>query len=244
MAKAPRAGAVKTRLVPPLTPDQAAALNRCFLQDTALNIADLCATGGCESVIAYTPVGAEHLFNELLPDGFALLPQRGESFGDRLFYAAEDLLALGYESVCLIDSDSPTLPQTILAAAVAALARLRDGVVLGPADDGGYYLIGLKYAHRHLFTGVEWSTEKVLSQTIHRADELHVPIELLPTWYDVDDAKSLTRLCEELFSVHHAGCEGLEPHGARHTRDYLFTLVQKNGLEHLFPLVRSALTVP
>ncbi|MBA3752985.1 MAG: TIGR04282 family arsenosugar biosynthesis glycosyltransferase [Nitrospira sp.] len=243
MAKAPRAGAVKTRLIPPLTPDEAAALNRCFLQDTAMNIADLCASAACEGVVAYTPVGAEFLFKGLLPDSFNLLPQRGDAFGDRLFYAAQDLLALGYESVCLIDSDSPTLPPAILAAAVAALTRRRDGVVLGPADDGGYYLIGLNHADQHLFTSVEWSTERVLSQTIQRAAELHVPFELLPTWYDIDNATSLVRLCNELvFTPHQAGGEGLKPYSAQRTRDFLSKLVQKRGQEQLFSVVSTAST--
>jgi len=123
----------------------------------------------------------------LLPETFKLLGQRGEGFGERLFYATEDLLAVGYESVCLIDSDSPTLPSALLQAAVSALALDGDRVVLGAADDGGYYLIGLKRAHRQLFEKLDWSTPRVLSQTVERAAEINLEVEMLPVWYDVDD---------------------------------------------------------
>src|ERR1700748_169036 len=84
MAKAPRPGKVKTRLSPPLTPDQAAAINTCFLKDTTDNIATLVTEAPCAGVISYTPVGDEHLFEGLLPDGHRLVPQRGDGFGERL----------------------------------------------------------------------------------------------------------------------------------------------------------------
>src|SRR5438105_12173705 len=150
MIKAPRAGASKTRLVPPLTHAEAAALSVCFLRDTAANIARVGAHAhhAAAGVAVYTPVGAAGAFDGLLPEGFSLLAQRGESLSERLCHAAEDLLAVGYESLCLIDADSPTLPTELLALAVAAVARPGERVVLGAADDGGYYLIGLKRAHR------------------------------------------------------------------------------------------------
>src|SRR5687768_15094348 len=119
MIKAPRAGASKTRLVPPLTHEEAARLSVCFLRDTAANIAEACAetsdtSGATHAVAAYTPSGAEAAFEGLLPQSFSLLAQRGDAFGERLFHAASDLLALGYDSCCLIDSDSPTLPRALL----------------------------------------------------------------------------------------------------------------------------------
>lgn len=223
MAKAPRAGAVKTRLQPQLTPEEAAALSVCFLRDTTANLAGVAvATGTAEAVVAYTPVGAESAFEGLLPTGCKLIPQRGDDFGDRLFYAAEDLLAVGYESLCLINSDSPTLPPRALAAAVSSLAREGDRVVLGPADDGGYYLIGLKRAHRRLFDEVAWSTSHVLAQTLERAAEIGLEVELLPTWYDVDDAQTLQRLHDELFpSNGDRRDDGLATYDARHTREHL-----------------------
>lgn len=237
MIKAPRAGAVKTRLVPPLDHDEAAALSGCFLRDTASNIADVASIGAAEGVAAYTPVGAESAFNGLLHAGFNLVAQRGESFGERLFHAAEDLLALGYQSLCLIDSDSPTLPSPFLVDAVRWLAQPGDRVVLGPSDDGGYYLIGLKHAHARLFEDIAWSTDQVLRQTIERACELGLEITLLPAWYDVDDGATLGRLCDELFlpGLKKVRRDGLTGYEASHTRGYLARLIKAEGRGRIWP---------
>lgn len=236
MIKAPRAGASKTRLVPPLTHEEAASLSVCFLSDTAENIAAACAESrdAARGVAVYTPVGAEAAFDELLPAEFALLAQRGETFGERLQHAAEDLLAAGFDSLCLIDSDSPTLPTGALAAAVAELARSGERVVLGPADDGGYYLIGLKAAHARLFAEIDWSTGRVLAQTIERARECGLAVALLPAWYDVDDAVTLARLCAELFAAPDAaGCPPGGPqfagYPAPRTRAHLSRLIESEG---------------
>ena len=259
MIKAPRAGASKTRLVPPLTHEEAAALSVCFLRDTAENIDGACAslhqttapqTGeGVEEspraagVAVYTPAGAEAAFEGLLPRSFALLAQRGEEFGARLLHAAEDLLRLGYDSLCLIDSDSPTLPQSALASAARALDRPGDRVVLGPADDGGYYLIGLRRPHGRLFEEITWSTEHVLRQTIERGRELNLEVELLPTWYDVDDAATLARLCAEQFGPGGRGAPSdsqftageQEGYEAPHTREFLARLIAREGRARIWP---------
>jgi rSAM/selenodomain-associated transferase 1 len=198
MAKAPRPGKVKTRLAPPLTLDQSAALNVCFLQDTTQNLAEVAAGGKAAGLVCYTPVGEEALFEGLLPDGFALIPQRGDGFGERLFYAASDILACGYGSVCLIDSDSPTVPTASYLKAVELLARPGDRVVLGTSDDGGYYLIGMKRAHRQPFTDINWSTGTVAAETRERCAKAYIDFVELPVWYDVDDASSLEILAEEL----------------------------------------------
>src|SRR6266446_526300 len=109
MTKAPRARQVKTRLVPPLTPDEAAELNICFLRDTAAAISQ---AGGenARGIAVYTPVGAEADYIHILPRGFQLVPQRGEDFGERLALAVEDLFQIASASVCLIDSASPSTP--------------------------------------------------------------------------------------------------------------------------------------
>jgi glycosyltransferase A (GT-A) superfamily protein (DUF2064 family) len=132
MAKAPSAGSVKTRLTPPLTNEEASSLSACFLRDTANNIQDLGAAQRADGVIVYTPVTASKVFNGLVPAGFQLLAQRGESLGDRLLNAIRDLLASGHDSAYLINSDSPTLPPTILESAIEALAPAGDRLVLGP----------------------------------------------------------------------------------------------------------------
>jgi rSAM/selenodomain-associated transferase 1 len=218
MAKAPRPGRVKTRLSPPLTPDQASTLNVCFIRDTAENIRQVTEAGNCAGVVAYTPVGDEAAFDGLLPPHFQLLAQRGEGFGERLLYACEDLFACGFGAVCLLDSDSPTLPQGALLQAVEMLSRPGDRMVLGGCDDGGYYLIGLKRLHRRLFEDIDWSTDRVFAQTLQRAKEIGLEAELLPAWYDVDDAVALERLQRELAIPEAAG------YIATHTRAFLDSL--------------------
>ena len=227
MAKAPLAGEVKTRLVPPLTAPEAAALNVCFLRDMAENIERVSEEG----FVVYTPPGSESAFAGVLPERFKLLAQRGAHLGERLCNATEDLLQQGYSAVCLINSDSPTLPGSILIRAVESLARGGDRVVLGAAEDGGYYLIGLKHAHRNLFNEIAWSTSDVLARTTQRAAEIDLPVELLPHWYDVDDAETLDRLCAELFSS-----SGLnEAYPAPHTRAFLEAIIQREGPERICP---------
>ncbi len=220
MAKAPRPGKVKTRLSPPLTPDQASALNICFIRDTTENIQQVTLASNSAGLVAYTPVGDESAFDGLLPSGFQLLAQRGDGFGDRLLYASEDLFSCGFSAVCLIDSDSPTMPQAVLLQAVERLSSAGDRMVLGGSDDGGYYLIGIKRPHHRLFEQIEWSTERVFEQTLERAREIGLRAELLPTWYDVDDAASLERLRRELAAPLGARYAGAG-YDAQHTRDYL-----------------------
>jgi len=228
MTKAPQAGRVKTRLVPPLTPEQAAELNKCFLRDTAAAISSACsrsetATGAC-GIAVYTPVGAESAYTDILPADFSLLPQRGEKFGERLYFAVEDLFDCGFESVCLIDSDSPTVPAENFQQAVELLRMSEDRVVLGPSDDGGYYLIGVKKPHRHLFDQIDWSTERVLIQTMQRATEIGLELKLLPTGYDVDDGVSLQRLRRELLA------NTTSADAAPHTREFLASFVAREKL--------------
>jgi len=227
MAKAPRVGAVKTRLVPPLHPEEAAALNVCFLRDVTANIAQLSDDGTIHGFAAFTPRGEESAFHGRLPKEFRLLAQRGANLGERLFHASEDFLLAGYETVCLINSDSPTLPHTVLREAVDNLRQPGDRIVLGEAEDGGYYLIGLKRPHHRLFEDIAWSTEKVFSQTLQRASEIGLKTSLLPVWYDVDDAGSLRRLCAELFSANRGSRDqGVQGYSAPHTRQYLSQLLK------------------
>ena len=234
MTKAPAAGSVKTRLVPPLSYDEAALLHISFLKDTAENVAQASGLCACDGAAVYTPAGTGPTLEALLPHGFRLVCQRGETLGDRLLSATADLLAAGYGSVCLIDSDSPTLPLAALTTAVALLARPGERVVLGPADDGGYYLIGVKAVRRELFTGISWSTDKVFAQTVERIEAARLAAEVLPHWYDVDDGPSLQRLCEELFAG--SAGERSAPRGyhAPHTRRNLARLLN-SARERVWP---------
>ncbi|HSP44543.1 MAG TPA: TIGR04282 family arsenosugar biosynthesis glycosyltransferase [Chthoniobacterales bacterium] len=232
MTKAPQAGRVKTRLTPPLSPEEAASLNTCFLRDTAMAIAQTTRGGSAQGVAVYTPVGAEAAYAEILPNEFILVPQRGDAFGERLSAATQDLLRLGFESLCLIDSDSPTVPEKAFAQAVEFLSRGEDSIVLGPSDDGGYYLIGLKKLHGQLFEGIDWSTQRVLEQTIDAAREIEVPVHFLPAWFDVDDRATLSRLCQELFGSNGSAGDGF---AAPATRGFLSELLEREGRGRIWP---------
>ncbi|HJU15283.1 MAG TPA: TIGR04282 family arsenosugar biosynthesis glycosyltransferase [Stellaceae bacterium] len=203
MAKASVAGAVKTRLVPPLSPAEAAAFNTCCLADVAANIGAAAQAAPIRGFAAYDPAGAEDFFAAVLPDDFALLPPRPpvplySGIGHSLYHAARDLLAAGFGSLCLVNADSPTLPTQFLVEAVRLLQEPGDRVVLGPAADGGYYLIGLKRLHAPLFQAIAWSTAQVCRQTVARAEQLGIAVAALGEWYDVDDGASLALLAREL----------------------------------------------
>jgi uncharacterized protein len=199
MTKAPRAGQVKTRLSPPLTPVEAAELNRCFLRDMTGAISVTVGERNAAGCAVYTPEGAAETYAEIIPASFHLLPQRGEELGERMSLAVEDLFQLGFSSVCLIGSDSPTIPPRIFSEAVTILEGQENTVVLGPTKDGGYYLVGLNSHGPSLFQDIAWSTEKVLEQTCARARQMNLKVHLLPRGYDVDDAVTLRLLGEELF---------------------------------------------
>lgn len=226
MTKAPRPGRVKTRLSPPLTPEEAAGLNICFLRDTAAAIAN--AAAAAKGIGCYTPVGEEETYRDIFPADFQLIPQREGSFGERLIGAAEDLFSVGFASVCLIDSDSPTVPARTLAEAVNVLSQPNDRVVIGPCDDGGYYLIGLKKLNRRLFQGIDWSTNRVLEQTRARAAEENLEVHLLPIGYDVDDRSTLCRLCDDLF--------GPNESTAPASREFLREVISREGRERIWAL--------
>lgn len=237
MTKAPQPGNVKTRLVPPLTLEEAAELNACFLRDVSTAMARGCTMGDQPSVNGlralglgiYTPIGAESVYASILPREFLLMPQRGDSFGERLIVATEDLFTLGFASVCLINSDSPTVPASSFAEAVSELARPGDRIVLGPSDDGGYYLIGLKQVHRRLFEEIDWSTERVLEQTKQRANELGLGVHELPAGFDVDDRVTLMRLCRELLGANASSDV------APNTRRFLSKIIEREGRERIWP---------
>ena len=239
MAKASVAGTVKTRLVPPLTHAEAAELNSCFLTDVAANIMAAAKRVAIEGFIAYHPPGSERFFKDLLPSGFELLPPKEPTIGRSLFHAAHDLLAAGYGSVCLINADSPTLPTDILVETVRELEGSEDRIVIGPAADGGYYLIGLKRFHPRLFEEIDWSTQRVLRQTLARAGEIGVSAAVLPEWYDVDDAPTLAALVGEIrLSSRTSHRNGYR---APCTAAFLERLAAKNGgigrlLEYAHPL--------
>ena len=220
VAKAPQPGRVKTRLHSRLSVDDATELYRCFLKDTLLLMDSVPQT---ERVISYTPRGEERHFDGIR-DGKngspRMLLQRGESFGDRLYHTFDELFEEGFDSVVIMDADSPTLPRDYLTAAFEELARPGDRVVLGPAEDGGYYLMGLRRPHRRLFEQITWSSDRVLAETAERAGEISLSVSLLPMWYDVDDAATLERLKREVTGDNRFAPLS-EAHEAPHTRRFI-----------------------
>jgi uncharacterized protein len=204
MAKASAPGRAKTRLVPPLTLDQAAALNTAFLRDVADNLLLAARLAPEHASIAgyaaYCPAGTEAFFQRTLPAAIGLIDAALPDFGDCLLHTIEHILGRGHSSAVVLNADSPTLPTAFLVETATLLARPGDRAVLGPSSDGGYYLLGLKTAHRRMFEDVAWSTDRVAEQTLQRAREIGLEVHRLPLWYDVDDAASLRRLHGELCS--------------------------------------------
>jgi rSAM/selenodomain-associated transferase 1 len=207
VAKRPAPGQTKTRLTPPLTPVNAAQLYEAFLCDTLDLIR---AVPDVHPIIAYWPEGEEDYFRALAPD-FELLPQVGADLGARLDNALTHCLSDGFTHAVIMDSDSPTLPANCLTQALAALDSA--DVVLGPCEDGGYYLIGLKRPTPRLLREVPMSTPTVMRDTLALAEVLNLSVAQLPLWYDVDTAAELERLQAELTT--------LAPHRAAHTRQAL-----------------------
>ncbi|MBI3241201.1 MAG: TIGR04282 family arsenosugar biosynthesis glycosyltransferase [Chloroflexi bacterium] len=207
VAKRPRPGQTKTRLAPPLSSEEAAQLYEGFLLDTL----DLMrSVKEAQPILAYLPGDADDYFHCLAPD-FELLLQRGHDLGERLDNTLTHYLTGRFERAVIMDSDSPTLPAEFLRQAFTALDAA--DVVLGPCEDGGYYLIGLKRPAPRLLREVKMSTPNVARDTLALAAEDGLAVSQLPTWYDVDTAAELERLCIELAA--------LPSHRARHTRAFL-----------------------
>jgi len=193
MAKDPRAGTVKTRLCPPLTPETAARLYRCFLSDVLDLVAKL---RDVDPVVAYSPADAGPEFARLTSGRFLLVPQEGEDLGERLEGTFRTLFRRGYKYVSAVSTDSPDLPVEYLQ---EAFRRLENApVVVGPCPDGGYYLIGLSRLVPELFRNMPWSTARVVAETESRARRIGLAVSYLPPWHDVDTAADLDRLVREL----------------------------------------------
>ena len=195
MAKVPGAAAVKSRLHPALGAALATRLYDCFLRD---RLDALWNVDGIDRMIAFTPEDAVDVMARLAPAGFTLIAQRGADLGARLDNLLAGLLAAGHVGAIAVDSDSPTLPMQYVTEAARVLERGEADVVVGPCDDGGYYLIGTRAPHPELFDAMPWSTERVLPLTLERARRSGLHTHQLPAWFDVDTEPDLIRLQREL----------------------------------------------
>jgi len=191
--KYPEAGKVKTRLAATVGTELAAQLYQEFIRctfDMAMQI-EVAAR-----FVTFTPIDKEKELRALFPGPWQWFPQADSAdLGVRIYQAIQYVQQQGYSHVLTIGTDSPSLPEKYFKQAATAL--LHHDLVLGPATDGGYYLIGLKTAPVELFTGIDWSTERVMQQTLQRAEQLRMSVYQLPAWYDVDDLVTLRRFCDE-----------------------------------------------
>ncbi len=190
-AKAPLAGRVKTRLVPPLTHEDAARIARASLEDTARLIVAAVPYSWTLFLDGEADPATQRLAEET---GLAILPQRGDGLGARLKAAFRELRAQGADRVLAIGSDSPTLdPERILEAAESLAVC---DVALGPTEDGGYYLIGTRGERETVFEGIPWGSDGAAAATLERARAERLDVRLLAPWYDLDDMASLRRAYE------------------------------------------------
>lgn len=189
MVKSPEPLAVKTRLTPPISPEDAAGLYGCLIDDTFTNLMRLQAV---DIYCAYAPADAEEKLRERVPVQVCLFPQEGADLGERLLRVFKRLFGLGYAAVAVIGSDSPDLPIGYIEEALGLLAD--DGshrLVLGPARDGGYYLIAMNALTEAPFSGISWSTPLVLTETIANAQKDSMSVTLLRRWHDIDEPVDL-----------------------------------------------------
>ncbi|WP_291298111.1 TIGR04282 family arsenosugar biosynthesis glycosyltransferase [Elioraea sp.] len=191
MAKAPRAGLAKTRLIPALGAEGAAQLARAFLVDSTAAARSAATTyviaspdAACDDLAALT--------------GLAALPQGEGDLGARIVAGFDALFARGHAPVLLIGADTPTLPRGHIAAALALLAEAPDRAVFGPTEDGGYWLVGLSAPAPALFAGIAWSTPRVLDETLAAAARAGIAVALAPPWHDIDEPDDLAVLARQL----------------------------------------------
>jgi uncharacterized protein len=229
MAKASEAGKAKTRLCPPLTLEEAAAFNTAFLKDIADSLTAAASQASIAGYMAYGPPGSEAFFRANLPSSIGLREVWYPNLGQCLIETLKGLFAAGHGAACVLNSDSPSLPPSLLVEMAEVLARPGDRAVLGPSADGGYYLLALKTMHARLFEDIAWSTEIVGRQTLERAAEIGLAVHLLPEWYDVDDCQTIRVLMGELLEGH-ALRATLQPGSAQHSRALLKSLITNSKL--------------
>ncbi len=222
VCKTPGVGGGKSRLRPLLGAERVADLSACFIRDIAATLDGLAPAVGGSRIAIYSPAGSEEALRPLLTPHWRLFFQQAATIGEVLHASLSAFLAEGHDCALVVNADSPTLPGRVVEQAVAALREPGERAVFGPASDGGYYLVGLKRPRAELFEGVAWSTPAVLAQSLERAAAIGLPVALLPTWYDVDDAETLGVLRAELAGAPPAFAEpGLAGADPRHTRALL-----------------------
>ena len=191
MVKAPVPGTVKTRLAPPLTQAQAAELYRALLSD---QLEHLTALEAVDLYVAFTPSDAIRLIANMAPANYRYFAQSGGDLGERMHQVFAELWRRGHRSSIVIGSDLPPVPLATFHQGFAQLSADEKRVVLGPSRDGGYYLVGMNQPVPEIFSGMTWSHDQVLAETVQRLGRLGIDSTLLPQWFDVDRAGDIARL--------------------------------------------------
>lgn len=189
MLKAPASGDVKTRLVPPLTYHEAAELYRCFLDDIFENI----RPDTYDVFASFTPESRIKDLAGIIPEGIPSFKQEGDTLGDRMYNVFRYLFEKGYKRVSIIGSDIPDMPTEFISESFNSLDG-KTSLVLGPAKDGGYYLIGMDRLQKAPFDGIAWSTGTVLEDTLKNARRSGISYRLLGEWHDIDTVEDLLLL--------------------------------------------------
>jgi len=204
LAKHPRAGFVKTRLAADTSPSWAAAVADAFLRDLLRRLAGIDA----RRVLAFTPTDAASrvFFTTVAAPHFEPIPQVDGDLGQRMESLLRTLFAAGSSAGLLIGADSPTLPIAFIEQAFQELETGAD-VVLGPAMDGGYYLLGCARQVPPIFAGITWSGPHVLAETIACLEDTPARLALLPPWYDVDTLGDWWTLQGHLAALRRAGLD-------------------------------------
>ncbi|MBI5905049.1 MAG: TIGR04282 family arsenosugar biosynthesis glycosyltransferase [Deltaproteobacteria bacterium] len=227
MGKIPRAGAVKTRLCPPLAAREAAALYGCMLADTG---AEMSSLRGVRRILFLAPLPGMERFEWPPFARFERLPQTGSDLGERMDNAADVAFRGGARRVAIVGADCPALSADTVR---SAFREIRDGaaVVFGPSTDGGFYLVGLSSPDIRPFGGISWSTPEVLAQAAERCRSLEAPFSFLPPERDVDVYEDLLALREWTMRRNSPPC--------RLTREWVTAYFSRGGGRTFVPRGRT-----
>ncbi len=208
-AKAPVPGRAKTRLAETAGDAWAARVAAAFLADTLERL----AAAGARRFVAFDPPDARPFFASLVAGRYELAAQAPGHLGERLSAFVRDRQREGAAAIVLVGTDSPTLPAEFVRRAFEELERA--DLVLGPATDGGYYLVGCGRRLPPIFEGIDWGGPRVLAETVARLGEPGWRLAVLPPWYDVDTAQDWEMLCGHLAALRRAGTDPSVPHTER-----------------------------
>lgn len=191
-AKVPQPGKVKTRLTSLVSPAEAADLYEAFLSDALASYLQLEV-----DVHLYFGPSERAVPAHLQPEGISLHEQKGAGLGPRMAAAFAERFVAGYSQCVIIGTDHPTLPVAFVMQAFGVLDEPAS-IVIGPSEDGGYYLLGMNSFYPQLFDGMAYSHADVFHQTLDRASGTGATIHVLPPWYDVDEPEALQRLIGDI----------------------------------------------